>query len=103
MLSVNSKFLLQSDPAAAEFFSQEQSVASMKFPQIKCFLATIAAREKIKKRLPVCSGSHISKHLMKPANPFRFTGTPPASGLSGLPISPLRISIYTVTCCLSIG
>lgn len=40
---------------------------------------------------------------MKPANPFRFTGTPPASGLSGLPISPLRLLIYTVSRCLSIG
>ena len=35
-----------------------------------------------KKRLPVRSGSHLTKHLMKPANPFRFTGTLPASGLS---------------------
>jgi molybdopterin biosynthesis enzyme len=40
--------------------------------------------------------AYFFKHLMKPANPFRFTGTPPACGLSGLPISPLHISIYNV-------
>ena len=35
-----------------------------------------------KNRLPGHSGSHFTKHLMKPASRFRFTGTPPASGLS---------------------
>ena len=35
-----------------------------------------------KNRLPGHSGSHFAKHLMKPASRFRFTGTPPASGLS---------------------
>ena len=48
-------------------------------------------------------GSHFAKHLMKPVNPFRFTGTPPASGLSGLPISPLHKSIYNVIRCQTIN
>jgi hypothetical protein len=59
------------------------------------FWGNVGRREK--NRLPAHSGSHFIKHLMKPVNPFRFTGTPPASGLSGLPISPLRISIYNVS------
>jgi len=63
---------------------------------VKTFLGETLVVVK-KNRLPAHSGSHFVKHLMKPANPFRFTGTPPASGLSGLPISPLRISIYNVS------